>query len=328
MQAVIISAFGDADQLRLTERSAPAMQPGCLRLKVAAAGVNRADILQRLGKYPPPADAPPDVPGLEVSGTVVAAHADCVRYRAGDMVMALLPGGGYAEEVVVPEALCLPVPEGVSLRDAAALPEALFTVWANLFVAAHVQPGETVLVHGGTSGIGSMAIQMLRALGAIPLVTASGAEKAAWCAALGAALAVDYRTQDFVVAVQDFTKGRGVDVLLDMVGGDYLPRNLACLAPAGRLVWISTLQGVKGELDIRAVMRQRAVITGTTLRARTLAEKARLAHALERRVLPWVAQGKVKSLISHYFPLNHAAAAHKMLETGANRGKVLLEVSV
>ncbi len=328
MQAVIISAFGDADQLRVVEQPAPTLQPGCVRLKVAAAGINRADILQRLGKYPPPADAPPDRPGLEVSGAVTEVHADCVRYRVGDAVMALLPGGGYAEEVVVPEALCLPIPPGVSLRDAAALPEALFTVWANLFVAARVQPGETVLIHGGTSGIGSMAIQMVRAHGAVPLVTAGGIDKTSWCAALGAALALDYRAQDFVAAVQDFTQGRGVDVILDMVGGDYLPRNLACLAPHGRLVWISTLHGVKGELDIRAVMRQRAVITGTTLRARSLAEKARLAHAVERRVLPWVAQGKIKPLISHCFALNHAAAAHKMLESGDNRGKVLLEVGV
>lgn len=297
-------------------------------IQVAAAGVNRADLLQRQGKYPPPAEASPDIPGLEVSGTIIAVGADCVRYRVGDTVMALLPGGGYAEQVAVPEALCLPIPAGVSLRDAAALPEALFTVWANLFVAAQVRSGETVLVHGGASGIGSMAIQLLRAQGAVPMVTVGSAEKASWCRSLGAALAINYRETDFSAAVMGATQGRGVNVILDMVGGAYLPRNLASLAPLGRLVWISTQQGVEGMLDIRAVMRRRAVITGTTLRARSLAEKARLAHGVERRLLPWVTQGLVKPLISHFFPLGHAAAAHKMLETGGNHGKVLLEVSV
>lgn len=306
----------------------PVPAANAVLIQVAAAGVNRADLLQRQGKYPPPAEAPPDIPGLEVSGTIIAVGADCVRYRVGDTVMALLPGGGYAEQVAVPEALCLPIPAGVSLRDAAALPEALFTVWANLFVAAQVRSGETVLVHGGASGIGSMAIQLLRAQGAVPMVTVGSAEKASWCRSLGAALAINYRETDFSAAVMGATQGRGVNVILDMVGGAYLPRNLASLAPLGRLVWISTQQGVEGMLDIRAVMRRRAVITGTTLRARSLAEKARLAHGVERRLLPWVTQGLVKPLISHFFPLGHAAAAHKMLETGGNHGKVLLEVSV
>lgn len=306
----------------------PVPAANAVLIQVAAAGVNRADLLQRQGKYPPPAEAPPDIPGLEVSGTIIAVGTDCVRYRVGDTVMALLPGGGYAEQVAVPEALCLPIPAGVSLRDAAALPEALFTVWANLFVAAQVRSGETVLVHGGASGIGSMAIQLLRAQGAVPMVTVGSAEKASWCRSLGAALAINYRETDFSAAVMGATQGRGVNVILDMVGGAYLPRNLASLAPLGRLVWISTQQGVEGMLDIRAVMRRRAVITGTTLRARSLAEKARLAHGVERRLLPWVTQGLVKPLISHFFPLGHAAAAHKMLETGGNHGKVLLEVSV
>jgi NADPH2:quinone reductase len=328
MQAVIISSFGDADVLTIAERPVPECALGQLLIKVAAAGVNRADVMQRQGKYPAPADAPPDIAGLEVSGTVVALHPSCVRYRIGDRVMALLSGGGYAEYAVALEDCCLPVPDNISLRDAAALPEALFTVWANLFIAAQVQPGDHVLVHGGTSGIGSMAIQMLRAYGAVLIVTAAGAEKTAWCIQLGAALAIDYQAQDFVAAIADRTQGRGVDVILDMVGGDYLPRNLACLAPQGRLVSISTLQGTKGELDIRTMMRQRAVITGTTLRGRSGREKARLAHAVERQVLPWVTQGKVKPLISHYFSLNNAAAAHKTLESGASRGKVVLEVGV
>lgn len=328
MQAISITAFGAAEVLQRVERPAPVMAADAVLIRVAAAGINRADLLQRQGKYPPPAEAPPDIPGLEVSGTIAAVGADCVRYRVGDRVMALLPGGGYAEQVAVAEALCLPIPAGVSLRDAAALPEALFTVWANLFVAAQVRAGETVLVHGGASGIGSMAIQLLRAHGAVPMVTVGNEEKADWCRSLGAALAINYRDADFSAAVMDATQGKGADVILDMVGGAYLPRNLACLAPLGRLVWISTQQGVEGMLDIRAVMRRRAVITGTTLRARSLAEKARLAHAVERRLLPWVAQGLVKPLISHSFPLEQAATAHKVLETGANHGKVLLEVSV
>ncbi|MBP7253050.1 MAG: NAD(P)H-quinone oxidoreductase [Alphaproteobacteria bacterium] len=328
MQAISITAFGAAEVLQRVERPAPVPAADAVLIQVAAAGVNRADLLQRQGKYPPPAEAPPDIPGLEVSGTVNAVGANCVRFRVGDQVMALLPGGGYAEQVTVAEALCLPIPAGVCLRDASALPEALFTVWANLFVAAQVRPGETVLVHGGASGIGSMAIQLLRAHGAVPFVTVGNVEKADWCRSLGAVLAINYREADFSAAVIAATQGRGVDVILDMVGGAYLPRNLACLAPLGRLVWISTQQGLEGTLDIRAVMRRRAIITGTTLRARSAAEKMRLAHSVERRLLPWVAQGVVKPLISHYFPLVQAAAAHKVLETGANHGKVLLEVSV
>lgn len=328
MQAISITAFGAAEVLQRVERPAPVSAADAVLIQVAAAGINRADLLQRQGKYPPPAEAPPDIPGLEVSGTIAAVGVGCVRYRVGDQVMALLPGGGYAEQVAVAEALCLPIPPGVSLRDAAALPEALFTVWANLFVAAQVRPGETVLVHGGASGIGSMAIQLLRAHGAVPLVTVGTEAKAAWCRGLGAALAINHRTADFSTAVLDYTGGKGADVILDMIGGTYLPRNLACLAPLGRLVWISTQQGGEGTLDIRAVMRRRAIVTGTTLRARSLAEKARLAHDVERRLLPWMAQGLVKPLISHYFPLEQAAAAHKVLETGANHGKVLLEVSV
>ncbi len=326
MKAIVITQPGAADVLQPAGRAAPMPGADEVLIIVAAAGVNRADLLQRQGKYPPPAGVVVDIPGLEVSGTVAAVGAECVRYRVGDRVMALLPGGGYAEQVAVPEALCLPVPDSIALRDAAALPEALFTVWANLFVVAQVRAGEVALVHGGTSGIGSMAVQMLNVHGAMPVTLAGGADKAAWSRAHGAALAIDYHNEDFVVAVQAFTQGRGADVILDMVGGAYLPRHLQCLAPQGRLVCIATQQGTTGELDWRAVMRQRAIITGTTLRGRSAAEKARLAHAVERRVLPWVAQGQVKPLISHVFPINQAAAAHKVLESGAQRGKVLLEV--
>jgi len=328
MQAIIIASFGAAEVLTLAERPPPTPQAGELLIRVAAAGVNRADLLQREGKYPPPEGVIADIPGLEVAGTVIATTPGCVRYQVGDRVMALLAGGGYAEYVAVSETICLPIPALLSFREAAALPEAMLTVWANLFIAAHVQPGETVLIHGGTSGIGSMAVQMLRAYGAIPLVTARGAEKTAWCAALGAAQAIDYQTEDFSTKVQQFTHGRGVDVILDMIGGAYLPRNLACLAPQGRLVWIAAQQGSTGTLHIPTLMRQRASLTGTTLRSRSVAEKARLVRAVERSVLPWIGQKSVKPLISHSFALQHAAEAHKVLESGAHRGKVVLEVAV
>lgn len=328
MQAVIIARPGAAEVLQLAERAAPVPGFGEVRIKVAAAGVNRADLLQREGKYPPPAGAPVDVPGLEVAGTVAETGPGCVRWRVGDRVMALLAGGGYAAEVVAAEGVCLPVPDNIPLREAAGLPEALFTVWANLFVAARLRGGETALVHGGTSGIGSMACQMLRAHGVKVIATAGGAEKAAWCKALGVERVVDYQAEDFVAAVKAFTGGKGVDAVLDMVGGDYLARHLACLGMRGRLVWIAAQRGVKGELDIRAVMQTRAVLTGAVLRGRSLGEKTRLAHMIERRALPWLADGLVKPLISHFFPIKQAAEGHKVLESGLNRGKVVLEVGV
>jgi NADPH2:quinone reductase len=327
MQAVIITTPGAAEVLQLAERPMPVLTHGAVLIRVVSAGINRADIMQRQGKYPPPTGTPADIPGLEVAGEIVAVDRACVRFRVGDKVMTLLPGGGYATYVAAPESGCLLMPRNIALRDAGGLPEALFTVWANLFVAAQVQPGETVLIHGGASGIGSMAIQLLRSHGAIPIVTAGDAEKCAWCRDIGAEYAINYRTQDFSAAVLEHTRGRGVDVILDMVGGSYLPRNLEILAEHGRLVWIATQHGVIGEIDIRAVMRRRALITGTTLRARSVTEKARLAREIERRVLPWLAQGLVKPLISHYFPIISAAEAHKMLESGHHRGKIALEIA-
>ncbi len=327
MQAIIVTEPGGPEVLQPVTRPIPALRRGEVLINVVSAGVNQADILQRQGKYPPPPGVSVDIPGLEAAGEIMAVDTACTRFRVGDRVMALLPGGGYASHVAAPEGLCLPVPENIALRDAGALPEALFTVWANLFVAACVQPGETVLIHGGASGIGSMAIQMLRVHGAVPIVTAGNAEKCGWCHTIGAALAIDYRAQDFAVAVRDFTQGRGVDVILDMVGGSYLPRNLAVLAEHGRLVMIATQQGVVGELDIRALMRRRAVITGTTIRARPLEEKARLGREIERRIIPWLLRGMVKPLISHYFPINLAAEAHKTLESGTHRGKIILEIA-
>lgn len=327
MQAIIITAPGGPEVLQLVERPQPVLRTGEVLIRVESAGINRADLLQRQGKYPAPAGAPADIPGLEAAGEIIAVDSACSRFRVGDRVMALLPGGGYATHVAVPDSVCLPVPASVAMRDAGTLPEALFTVWANLFVAARVQPGETVLIHGGSSGIGSMAIQMLRAHGAVPIVTAGGAEKCAWCRTAGAEYAIDYQAGDFSAEVRDITQGRGVNVILDMVGGSYLPQNMRILADYGRLVWIAVPQGVTGELDIRTVMRRRAQITGTTLRARSDAEKARLAREIERRVLPWLTRSLVKPLISHYFPINLAAEAHKTMESGQHRGKIALEIA-
>ncbi|MGB4101608.1 MAG: NAD(P)H-quinone oxidoreductase [Alphaproteobacteria bacterium] len=327
MQAIMIAEPGGAAVLQPVSRPIPVPQPGEVLIKAVSAGVNRADILQRQGKYPPPPGASPDIPGLEVAGKVIACDPACIRFRPGDRVMALLQGGGYATHVAAPESVCMPVPDHIALRDAGALPEALFTVWANLFVAGQLRPGETVLIQGGSSGIGSMAVQMVLAHGAVPLVTAGNADKRDWCRAHGAALAIDYSAEDFVAAVQDFTQGRGVDVILDVVGGSYLPRHLSILAAQGRLVTIATQQGWSGELDLRAIMHRRAVITGSTLRARPVAEKARLAREIERRVLPWMACGAVKSLISHYFPINLVAEAHKTMESGMHRGKIALDIT-
>lgn len=328
MQTIVISTSGGPEVLQAAERPIPELQPGHVLVRVAAAGINRIDILQRRGKYPPHAGAPQDIPGMEVSGTVEAVHETCLRYRPGDKVMALLTGDGYAEYVAAPEDLCLPIPANIAVRDAAALPEAMFTVWANLFVAACLRPSETVLIHGGASGIGSMAIQMLRAHGAHPIVTARSEQKCKWCVELGAELAVNYQASDFAAAIKDYTQGRGVDVILDMIGGDYLPRNISLLAPRGRLVWIGAQRGVKGEADITRIMQQRLVITGSSLRGRTVAEKSRLAREIERRAMPWLVKKAIKPVIYKVFPLNMAAEAHKTLESGEHHGKILLEVAV
>ncbi len=302
--------------LGVGQRPQPEPGAGEVLIRVAAAGVNRADLLQKQGKYPPPPGAS-DVPGLEVSGHIV---------ETGERVCALLPGGGYAEYVTAPRALCLPVPEGMALPLAAALPEAVFTVWKNLFVLGGLRAGQTALIHGGASGIGTTAIAMVRAFGARALVTAGGAEKCAVCRDLGADLAVDYKSGDFVAAVQDFTGGRGVEVVLDMVGGDYIARDLEILAYGGRHVSIAWQGGAKAEIPLPVVMKKNLILTGSTLRDRPLAEKAALADEIRAKVWPRVMDGTLIPRIFRSFPLAQAGEALALLESGGVIGKVVLEI--
>jgi putative PIG3 family NAD(P)H quinone oxidoreductase len=329
MRAVEIAQAGGPDGLRLTERPRPAPGPGEVLIAVRAAGVNRPDVLQRLGKYPPPPGAS-DLPGLEVAGHVVEAppRADGSpsRWRAGDAVCALVAGGGYAGFSAVPEAQVLPVPPGFSMVEAAALPETFFTVWTNVFDRGRLAPGETLLVHGGSSGIGTTAIQLGRAFGATVFATAGSAEKCAACGALGAAIAINYRERDWGAELKAATGGRGVDVILDMVGGDYVTRNLDLLAVDGRLVQIAFLKSSKAEIDLMPVMRRRLTITGSTLRPRSVAEKGAIARALEARVWPLLASRTVAPVVYGTFPLAGAADAHRLMESGRHIGKIVLVV--
>lgn len=304
--------------LVLAQRPAPAPGAGEVLIRVAAAGVNRPDILQRLGKYPPPPGVT-DIPGLEVAGTIEATT---------EAVCALLAGGGYAQYVTAPRALCLPVPRGLSMPEAAALPEAVFTVWNNLFLRGGLRAGETALIHGGASGIGTFAIQMAKAFGARVIVTAGTDEKCAACQGLGADLAVNYRTQDFVAQALAFTGGRGADVVLDMVGGDYVPRNMVALAEDGRHVSIAFLNGAKAEIPLPVLMQKRLTLTGSTLRARPLAEKAVLAQDVRKHVWPLIESGQMRPVLFKTFPLEDAASAHAALETGDHVGKIVLEMPV
>jgi putative PIG3 family NAD(P)H quinone oxidoreductase len=326
MRAVGMRAPGAPDVLTVVDEAVPPVREGDVLIEVAYAGVNRPDCLQRAGLYPPPPDASPLL-GLEVSGRVVAKGAAVDRWQEGDEVCALVPGGGYAEYCAAPAAWCLPIPGGVSLRDAAGLPETHFTVWNNLFDRAQLAGGDWVLVHGGTSGIGLTAIQLAKAFGATVVATAGSPDKVAFCLGIGADHAIDYRTQDFVAEVERITAKRGVDIVLDMVGGDYLPRNLRCLALEGRLVLIAFLKGSRVEVDFRHVMMRRLTITGSTLRASPFARKAELARALEANVWPLYAQGKLRTVTHAVFPLDRAAEAHALMESSAHIGKILLQVA-
>jgi NADPH2:quinone reductase len=324
MQENSMKAIEIADgALRLCARPVPRPEAGQVLIRVAAAGINRPDLMQRAGKYPPPPGAS-DLPGLEVAGTIAASAAP--EWKEGDAVCALLAGGGYAEYATAPAGQCLPIPAGLTTVEAAALPETVFTVWNNLFVRGRLRAGETALIHGGASGIGTMAIQMAVAFGATPLVTAGTEEKCAACRALGAALAVNYREADFVAAVLEYTKGNGADAVLDMVGGDYLPRNLDCLAPDGRHISIATQRGGRAELDIVKIMQKRLTLTGSTLRPRPVAEKAALAQGLREQVWPLIEAGRIRPLIHKTFPLAQAQAAHELMESGEHTGKVVLIV--
>jgi len=322
MRAIVCSAFGGPEVLTIGERPIPAIGPSDVLVRVAAAGVNRPDIMQRLGKYPPPPGAS-DILGLEIAGTIERAGEAVTRWQTGDRVCGLVAGGGYAECCAVPEPQCLPVPPGLDLIHAAALPETFFTVWTNLFQRARLAQGERVLIHGGTSGIGTTAIQLALAFGAVPLATAGTDSKCAACEHLGAR-AINYRTADFVQAVHELTGGAGVDVILDIVGADYFARNLECLAKNGRLVQIGLQSGARAEINLAALMQRRATVTGSTLRPRTVEEKGAIARDLEAHVWPLIAAGRVGPIIHQVLPLEEAAGAHRLLESGDVVGKVVL----
>ena len=322
MQAIEIAAPGAPEQLRLTSRPTPRPGPGEVLVKVAAAGVNRPDVLQRMGVYPPPPGAS-DIPGLEISGTVVAAGQGAT-HLAGSRVCALVASGGYAEYCVAPAGTCLPVPEVLRLTEAAAFPETLFTVWINLFERGFAADGDVVLVHGGTSGIGTMAIKLGTLFGIDVIVTCGSDDKCAASKALGAVHAINYRKSDFVEQVKAFTGGKGVAVVLDMVGGDYVPRNLACLADEGRHVSIAFQRGPTAEVSIVDIMRHRLTLTGSTLRARSLEFKTMVADELAKTVWPYVEGGRLKPAMDKTFPLAEAAAAHARMEAGEHVGKIVL----
>jgi NADPH2:quinone reductase len=325
MTAIAISAPGGPEVLQPTVLPVPQPGPGEVLIRVAAAGVNRPDVLQRMGFYPPPPGAS-DLPGLEVAGTIVAVGAGGDAELLGQAVCALVAGGGYAEYCTAPVGSCLPVPKGFSMEEAAALPETVFTVWHNLFERGYVRDGETVLVHGGTSGIGTTAIGLCKLFDIKIIVTCGSADKCAAATALGADLAIDYSVEDYVEAVKSFTGGKGVNVVLDMVGGDYLPRNLACLAEDGRHVTIAFQRGAKVEFDIADVMRRRLTLTGSTLRARSTDFKTLLADEIHRTLWPRLAEGGWKPAMDQAFPLAEASAAHARMQAGEHVGKIVLSV--
>ena len=323
MTAIEASGVGGPEILVPVTRPVPEPGPAEVLIEVAAAGINRPDVLQRQGLYPAPKDAS-DLLGLEVAGTVAKLGPGTARYREGDRVCALVNGGGYAEYAVAPEGTTLPVPQGLTLVEAAALPETVFTVWHNVFERAALKPGEWLLVHGGTSGIGTTAIQIGAALGAHVIATVGSADKARAALTLGAVRAVNYRDEDFVEAVRAATGGRGADVILDMVGGDYIERNLRAAALDGRIVQIAFLKGSKVEIDLMRLMLRRLTLTGSTLRAQTPEAKARMAKGVEQHVWPLIAQGKLKPVIDSTFRLEQAADAHRRIDDPGHIGKIVL----
>ena len=323
MTAIAITTPGGPDVLKPQQMAVPALKANEILIKVAAAGVNRPDVFQRQGDYPPPPGAPA-TPGLEVAGHVVAKGAEVKRYKEGDAVTALVPGGGYAEYCAAAEDNALPVPKGISLIEAGGIPENFFTVWTNVFDRAGLKPQETLLVHGGSSGIGTSAIMMAHHLGSRVFATAGSPDKCRACEALGAEKGINYRDEDFVAIIKAQTDGKGANVILDMVGGDYVGRNLAAAAMHGRIVQISFLKGSKVEVDLLPVMVKRLTLTGSTLRPRSVAEKAEIARALETHVWPLLAQGKIRPQIYRTFPLAEAAQAHRLMESSAHVGKIVL----
>ena len=326
MIAIEVREPGGPEVLVPVERPTPVPAAGEVLIKVAAAGVNRPDVFQRLGRYPPPPGVT-DIPGLEVSGIITEVASGAGSFRVGEAVCALVAGGGYAEYCVAPAPQCLPAPRGLGLADAAAIPETFWTVWTNVFERGRLQAGESILVHGGSSGIGTTAIQLARSFGARVFATAGSADKCAACERLGAERCINYREADFVAVVREQTAGRGVDVVLDMVGGAYFARNVDVLATEGRLVEIATLQGAKAELNIQTIMQRRLTITGSTLRARPIADKGAIAASVHRHVWPLIESGAVKPIVYATFPLRDASAAHRMMESSAHIGKLVLVIT-
>jgi NADPH2:quinone reductase len=325
MIAISIAKPGGPDVLKPVEAPVPAPGSRDVVIRVAAAGVNRPDLMQREGKYPPPPGAS-DIPGLEVSGTITKCGQDVERWKEGDEVCALVSGGGYAEYCLAPDVQCLPVPRTVDLVSAGAMPETFFTVWANVFDRGRLRSGESLLVHGGASGIGTTAIQLARAFGARVFATAGSGEKCVACERLGAERAINYRTEDFVAVLMSQTGGRGIDVILDMVGAPYFSRNIDLLALEGRLLQIAVLHGAKAEINLVSLLRQRLTISGSTLRSRTADEKGVIAAALEKAVWPLLEEEKVRPIVYAKFPLRQAAEAHRLMESGSHIGKIVLTV--
>ena len=323
MIAVDIKEFGGPEVLVPVERPRPVAGAGEVLVQVAAAGVNRPDLMQRMGMYPPPAGASA-VPGLEVAGTIAQVGPGVTGWREGDEVCALVAGGGYAEYCVAPAPQCLPIPRGMDRVHAAAVPETTFTVWTNVFERGRLAAGETILIHGGSSGIGTTAIQLARAFGARVFATAGQAQKCAACVSLGAERAINYREEDFTAVVRAATNGRGVDVILDMVGGDYLQRNIDALAPEGRLVQIAFLRGAQAQINLAPLMQRRLTVTGSTLRPRSIAEKGAIAAAVRTHVWPLFEAGTVRPILHGTFPLAQAADAHRVMEADTHIGKLVL----
>ncbi len=325
MIAIRIAKPGGPDVLQTIDIPVPTPGPREVLVRAAAAGVNRPDLMQREGKYPPPPGAS-EIPGLEVAGTIAACGSDVTRWREGDQVCALVAGGGYAEYCVAPDVQCLPIPSTVDTASAAGMPETFFTVWTNVFERGRLRARESFLVHGGASGIGTTAIQMANAFGARVFATAGTDEKCAACERLGAERAINYKTEDFTSVLLSLTGGAGIDVILDMVGAPYFSRNVELLALEGRLLQIAVLHGAKAEVNLVRVLRQRITITGSTLRSRTVDEKGAIADAVEKAVWPLVEAGKIRPVIFASFPLEKAAEAHRLLESGSHVGKIVLTV--
>ena len=325
MKVIEIAAPGGPEQLRVAVRPVPQPGPGEVLIRVAAAGVNRPDVVQRQGLYPPPPGAS-DLPGMEVAGSIAAVAPGVSGLEVDAQVTALLAGGGYAEYAIAAAPLCLPIPKGLSLIEAAALPETYFTVWTNVFERGGCKAGDTVLIHGGTSGIGTTAIQLATVLGAKVFATAGSPEKARMCEKLGAVRGINYRTEDFVDVIKQATDGRGVDVILDMVAGSYVQRNIEAAAVEGRIVVIAVQGGAKADIKVNTLMIKRLTLTGSTLRPRTVAQKAAIAEAVHQNIWPLLSSGRVRPIIHATFPLAEAAEAHRLMESSNHIGKIMLTV--